>query len=161
MPKKEAGQESAKLNQIISLCKRRGFIFPSSEIYGGFSSCYDYGPLGVLLKNNIKREWFKTMVEQNEQIVGLDAAILMSPKVWEASGHLSAGFTDPLVECKKCKRRFRKDEIKNKCPECGGELDEEGVCVECGFDTREEADEEEWRLGEGEQEVDEKSWKED
>lgn len=123
MPKKEAGKESVKLNKIISLCKRRGFIFPSSEIYGGFGSCYDYGPLGVLLKNNIKKEWLKAMVQKRGDIVGLDASILMSPKVWEASGHLSAGFADPLVECKKCRKRFRQDELKGKsCLDCGGEL---------------------------------------
>ncbi|MFH1172968.1 MAG: glycine--tRNA ligase [bacterium] len=123
MPKKEAGQESAKLNKIVSLCKRRGFIFPSSEIYGGFASCYDYGPLGVLLKNNIKKEWLKAMIQERGDIVGLDASILMSPKVWEASGHLTAGFADPLVECKKCRKRFRQDELKGKtCPDCNGEL---------------------------------------
>ena len=77
-----------------------GFYFPSSEIYGGFGSCYDYGPLGVELKNNIKNEWWKEMTRRHEDIVGLDAAILMSPKVWQASGHLTAGFADPLVECK-------------------------------------------------------------
>lgn len=116
------------MDKIVSLAKRRGFIFPSSEIYGGFSSCYDYGPMGVELKNNIKQEWWKTMVHDREDIVGLDASILMSPKVWYASGHLSSGFADPLVECKKCKKRFRADHIKDqaltKCPECGGELSE-------------------------------------
>ncbi|MEA3272089.1 MAG: glycine--tRNA ligase, partial [Patescibacteria group bacterium] len=106
--------------------KRRGFIFPSSEIYGGFSSCFDYGPLGVLLKNNVKKEWWKKMVQERADVVGLDASILMSPYVWEASGHLSAGFADPLVECKKCHKRFRKDEIKKKkCPECGGAFTKE------------------------------------
>ena len=114
------------MTKIVSLCKRRGFIFPSSEIYGGFGSCYDYGPLGVELKNNIKNEWWKEMTRRHENIVGLDAAILMSPKVWQASGHLMAGFADPLVECKKCHHRFRKDHLKNeKCSDCGGELTEE------------------------------------
>lgn len=116
------------MDKIVSLAKRRGFIFPSSEIYGGFSSCYDYGPIGVELKNNIKKEWWKTMVHDREDIVGLDSSILMSPKIWYASGHLTAGFADPLVECKKCKKRFRADHIKEqaatKCPECGGELSE-------------------------------------
>ena len=113
----------ATIGKIISLSKRRGFIFPSSEIYGGFSSSYDFGPLGVELKKNIKNEWWKEMVQARGDIVGLDAAILMSPKVWQASGHLEAGFADELVECKKCHKRFRLDEIKNdKCPECGGEL---------------------------------------
>jgi len=109
--------------KIVSLAKRRGFIFPSSEIYGGFSSCYDYGSLGVELKNNIKREWWKTMVWTRGDVVGLDSAILMSPKVWEASGHLSAGFADELVECKMCHKRFRKDHPGgSKCPECRGDL---------------------------------------
>lgn len=112
-----------KLEKIISLCKRRGFIFPSSEIYGGFSSCYDYGPLGVLLKNNVKKEWWKNMVQGRNDVVGLDASILMAPEVWQASGHLTAGFSDPLVECKKCHKRFRADQIKEKkCPECKGEF---------------------------------------
>jgi glycyl-tRNA synthetase len=124
------------MEKIISLAKRRGFIFPSSEIYGGFSSSYDFGPLGVELKRNIKEAWWKEMVYLHENIVGLDAAILMSPKIWEASGHLSAGFADELVECKKCHKRFKLDEITNsklqapdskqvqklKCPECGGKL---------------------------------------
>jgi glycyl-tRNA synthetase len=113
------------MEKIVSLCKRRGFIFPSSEIYGGFSSCYDYGPLGVEMKNNIKKLWWDEMTKKHENIVGLDSAILMSPKVWEASGHLSAGFADVLVECKKCHKRFKADELKGKkCPECGGNLTE-------------------------------------
>ena len=98
------------MEKIVSLCKRRGFIFPSSEIYGGFSSCYDYGPLGVEMKNNIKNLWWDEMTKNHENIVGLDSAILMSPKVWEASGHLSAGFADTLLECKSCHKRFREDE---------------------------------------------------
>ena len=111
------------MDKIVSLCRRRGFLWQSSEIYGGFASCYDYGPLGVELKNNIKRAWWKEMVQKEEKITGLDAAILMSPKVWQASGHLTAGFADPLVECKKCHHRFRKDQIKGEnCPDCGGEL---------------------------------------
>ncbi|MBN1350843.1 glycine--tRNA ligase [candidate division KSB1 bacterium] len=108
--------------KIISLCKRRGFIFQSSEIYGGLESCYDYGPLGVELKNNIKRFWWNAMVRMREDIVGLDSSILMHPRIWEASGHV-AGFTDPMVDCKQCKHRFRADMIENdKCPDCGGEL---------------------------------------
>jgi len=113
------------MEKIVSLAKRRGFINQSSEIYGGFASCYDYGPLGVELKNNIKKAWWHEMVQLRNDIVGVDSAILMSPKVWEASGHLGAGFTDPLVECKKCHKRFRKEEIKGECPECGGKLTEE------------------------------------
>jgi len=114
------------MEKIVSFAKRRGFIFQSSEIYGGFSSCYDYGPLGVELKNNVKRAWWKSMVQDNNDIVGLDTSILMAPKVWEASGHLGAGFTDPMAECKKCHKRFRPDKLEDqkKCPECGGELTE-------------------------------------
>lgn len=109
--------------KIISLCKRRGFIFPSSEIYEGFGGVYDFGPLGVELKNNLKKVWWEEMINNHKNIVGLDAAILMNPRVWKASGHLSAGFTDELLECKNCHKRFKLDEIKrNKCPECGGEL---------------------------------------
>ena len=115
--------------KIISLAKRRGFIFPSSEIYGGFGSCYDFGPLGVEMKNNIKKVWWDEMGKKHENMVGLDAAILMSPKVWQASGHLTAGFADELVECKSCHKRFRTDEIGRgrasaSCPECGGKLTE-------------------------------------
>jgi glycyl-tRNA synthetase len=113
------------MSKITSFAKRRGFIFQSSEIYGGFGSSYDFGPLGVLMKNNIKSLWWNDMLKNHEDIVGLDAAVLMNPKVWQASGHLTAGFADVLVECKECHKRFKKDEIKNnKCPECGGELTE-------------------------------------
>jgi len=112
------------MDKLVSLCKRRGFIFQSSEIYGGLGSCWDYGPLGVELKNNIKRFWWETMTHRRDDIEGVDAAILMSPKVWEASGHVE-GFTDPLVDCKKCKHRFRADTLEtDKCPDCGGELTE-------------------------------------
>lgn len=124
--------DNDRMEKILSLAKRRGFIFPSSSIYGGFSSVYDYGPLGVELKNNIKRAWWHSVVQMHEDVVGADGAILMAPKVWEASGHLSAGFADPLVECKKCHERFRADkpraeggaEGEEKCPKCGGELTE-------------------------------------
>jgi glycyl-tRNA synthetase len=113
------------MEKIVSLCKRRGLVFPSSEIYGGFSSCYDYGPLGVEMKKNIKNLWWDEMTKNHENIVGLDSAILMSPKVWQASGHLTAGFADVLVECKSCHKRFREDELRQKkCPECGGNLTE-------------------------------------
>lgn len=113
------------MSTIVSLCKRRGFIFQSSEIYGGLNSCWDYGPLGVELKRNVKEAWWRSMVTNRRDIVGLDASILMHPKVWESSGHLS-GFTDPLVDCKKCKSRFRADHLENldKCPSCGGEFTE-------------------------------------
>ncbi|MCL2182263.1 MAG: glycine--tRNA ligase [Chitinispirillia bacterium] len=115
------------MNTIVSLAKRRGFIFQSSEIYGGLNSCWDYGPLGVELKRNVKDAWWRAMVTNRRDIVGLDASILMHPKVWEASGHLT-GFSDPMVDCKKCKERFRADHLENldKCPKpkCGGELTE-------------------------------------
>ena len=96
------------MDEIVSLAKRRGFIYPGSEIYGGLAGFWDYGPLGVELKNNIKREWWRKMVYEREDVVGLDAAIIMNPEVWKASGHLEA-FTDPLVECKACHKRFRSD----------------------------------------------------
>jgi glycyl-tRNA synthetase len=112
------------MDKLVSLCKRRGFVFQSSEIYGGLGSCWDYGPLGVELKNNIKRFWWETMTHRRDDVEGVDAAILMAPQVWQASGHVD-GFTDPLVDCKKCKHRFRADQIEGKvCPDCGGELTE-------------------------------------
>jgi glycyl-tRNA synthetase len=108
--------ESTDLMQkIVSLCKRRGFIFQSSEIYGGLKSCYDYGPLGVELKRNIANEWWRAMVYDREDIVGIDASIMMHPKVWETSGHL-AGFSDPLVDCRNCKERFRADKAPRANP---------------------------------------------
>ena len=115
---------TATMEKVVSLCKRRGFIFQSSEIYGGINACYDYGPLGVELKRNIKDLWWRSMVYERDDIVGLDAAILMHPDVWVASGHVG-GFTDPLVDCRQCKQRFREDEIdpkkleKRQCPKCG------------------------------------------
>ncbi len=134
------------MDKITSLAKRRGFVFGSSEIYGGIGGCWDYGPVGVLLKNNIKNIWWKSMVQEREDIIGLDSSIITNPKVWEASGHVES-FTDPLVDCKSCKKRFRADKLvegltrkeegvtttadikkltkalqKIKCPDCGGEL---------------------------------------
>ncbi len=108
------------MDKIVSLCKRRGFIFQSSEIYGGLNGAYDYGPLGVQLKNNIRDAWWKEMIQLHDNIVGLDASILMHPRVWEASGHVS-NFTDPMVDCKQCKSRFRADQIdlNAPCPVCG------------------------------------------
>ncbi len=112
------------MEKIVSLCRRRGFIFPSSEIYGGLSSCWDYGPLGVELKRNIKQAWWQSAVHERDDMVGLDTSILMHPQVWASSGHL-AGFSDPLVECKTCHLRWRVDDLKeNNCPSCGGELTE-------------------------------------
>ncbi|NLZ77296.1 MAG: glycine--tRNA ligase [Spirochaetales bacterium] len=108
------------LDKIVSLSKRRGFVFQSSEIYGGLNGAYDYGPLGVQLKNNIRDMWWKEMTQIHEDIVGLDASILMHPRVWEASGHV-ANFSDPMVDCKQCKSRFRTDQIdlSAACPVCG------------------------------------------
>ncbi len=112
------------MDKLVSLCKRRGFIFPSSEIYGGMGACYDYGPLGVELKNNVKKAWWKANVQERDDMVGLDASILMHPQTWVASGHVE-GFADPLVECKQCHQRWRADHVKDgRCPACGGELTE-------------------------------------
>jgi glycyl-tRNA synthetase len=131
------------MDKIVALCKRRGFIFQSSEIYGGLASTYDYGHYGVLLKNNVKAEWWRAVVQERDDMVALDAAILMHPKTWEASGHLE-GFSDPLVQCLgECKQRFREDHLREaiqgeprsgegdrvprgelRCPVCGGELSE-------------------------------------
>lgn len=115
------------MEKIVSLCKRRGFIFPSSEIYGGLASTWDYGPLGVELKRNVKNAWWKAVVHKRDDMEGLDAAILMHPAAWKASGHVD-GFTDALVDCKGCKKRFRVDHLpgegsKKKCPECKQEID--------------------------------------
>ena len=113
------------MEKIISLCKRRGFIYPGSEIYGGLAGTYDYGPLGVSLKNNIKTLWWKKFVDSRIDMYGVDAAILMNSAVWKASGHVDT-FTDPLVECTKCKKRFREDTLKEKgiCDDCGGKTGE-------------------------------------
>jgi glycyl-tRNA synthetase len=112
------------MEKLTSLCRRRGFIFPSSEIYGGLSSCWDYGPLGVELKRNIKEAWWRAVVRERDDVVGLDTSILMHPQTWEASGHLQ-GFSDPLAECKSCHQRWRTDDLKGStCPACGGELTE-------------------------------------
>lgn len=116
---------SVDMKKIVSLCKRRGFIFQSSEIYGGLASVWDYGPLGVELKNNVKNAWWRSLVYQRDDVVGLDAGILMHPETWSASGHIGS-FSDLLVDCKSCKKRFRVDQLKEKkCPECGGTLTDE------------------------------------
>jgi glycyl-tRNA synthetase len=115
------------MEKLVSLCKRRGYIFPSSEIYGGLASAWDYGPLGIELKKRLQDCWWREMTQLHENIVGLDAAILMHPRVWEASGHVE-NFTDPLVDCKQCKLRFRADQVDEakltarECPSCGGPL---------------------------------------
>jgi glycyl-tRNA synthetase len=120
-------ESTVSMDTLVSLCKRRGFIYQSSEIYGGLASAWDYGPMGVELKNRVQSFWWREMTQLHDNIVGLDASILMHPRVWEASGHVE-NFTDPLVDCKKCKQRFRADQIpaenmeSHRCPECGGEL---------------------------------------
>jgi len=123
-------KNQAAMEKLVSLCKRRGFIYPSSDIYGGLAGVWDFGPLGVELKNNLKNIWWQMFVRDREDMYGLDADILMNPRVWEASGHVS-GFADPLTECQKCHKRFRADQLeenpstgsgREKCPECGGEL---------------------------------------
>ena len=129
-------EDKVTLDKVVALCKRRGFIFQSSEIYGGLGSTYDYGHYGVLLKNNVKAEWWRSVVQERDDMVALDAAILMHPRTWEASGHLE-GFTDPLVQCLgECKKRWREDHVREeqlgaedaegeiRCPQCGGELSE-------------------------------------
>ena len=114
--------DNVSLDTVVSLCKRRGFIFQSSEIYGGIGSLYDYGPVGVELKRNVKDQWWKSMVRDREDVVGIDASILMHPNVWVASGHVDS-FTDPLAECKECHRRYRSDLLEtNECPDCDAEL---------------------------------------
>ena len=119
--------ESDVMEKIVSLCKRRGFVYQGSEIYGGLAGTYDYGPYGVELKNNIEDLWWRMFVRERRDMYGLDAAILMNEKIWEASGHTGAGFADPIVECEKCHHRFRADHLENKkkCPDCGGALGEE------------------------------------
>jgi glycyl-tRNA synthetase len=117
-------EQPATMEKLVSLAKRRGFFFQSSEIYGGIQGIWDFGPLGVTLRNNIKRAWWRTMVELRDDVVGIDAGIIMNPQTWIASGHVQ-NFTDPLVECKKCHRRYRADQLEtNRCPEDGGELTE-------------------------------------
>lgn len=103
-------EKNDAMEKIVSLCKRRGFVFPGSEIYGGFANSWDYGPIGVELKNNIKQLWWNRFVQRRDDMVGIDAALIMNPKVWEASGHLS-NFSDPLVECKNCHERFRFEKV--------------------------------------------------
>ncbi len=119
----EQNKSCATMEKIVALCKNRGFIFPGSEIYGGLANTWDYGPLGVELKNNVKRAWWKKFIQENKYNVGLDAAILMNPQTWVASGHL-AGFSDPLMDCRECHERFRADKlIEDWCVETGFVLD--------------------------------------
>ena len=129
--------DAATMDKIVALCKRRGFIFQSSEIYGGLASTYDYGHYGVLLKSNVKAEWWRAVVQERDDMVALDAAILMHPTTWEASGHLE-GFTDPLVQCLgRCKRRWREDHLRERVAAEGGDPDGELRCPECGGELSE------------------------
>jgi glycyl-tRNA synthetase len=115
----ETGHPDSLMDKLVSLAKRRGFIFQSSEVYGGVGAVYDYGPLGVELKRNVREAWWAEMVHRRADIEGLDAGILMHPDVWVASGHVE-GFTDPLIECRNCHRRYRADQVENEqCPTCG------------------------------------------
>jgi glycyl-tRNA synthetase len=117
-----ARKNAVTMEKLVNLCKRRGIVFPTSDIYGGLGSTFDYGPLGVELKRNVKEAWWREMVQWRTDVLGLDSAIFQHPKTWEASGHLR-NFTDPLVDCKNCKQRFRADHLQSdRCPECGGEL---------------------------------------
>jgi len=110
------------MDKLVSLCKRRGFIFQSSEIYGGMNGCWDYGPVGAEMKRNIKDLWWKDVVQMHDNVVGMDASIIMHPRIWEASGHVD-NFKDDMVDCKECKKRFRADHVEgDRCPECKGEL---------------------------------------
>src|SRR6476620_5756377 len=127
-PSPPTTQDTVTMDKIVALCKRRGFVFPSSEIYGGVGSTYDFGHYGVLLKSNVKAEWWRSMLKERDDIVAIDSAILQHPRVWEASGHL-AGFTDPLVDCRTCKQRFRADHLQelacgNKPSKHPGEAEE-------------------------------------
>jgi glycyl-tRNA synthetase len=115
----EKKNEQNLLEKVVALCKRRGFIFPGSDIYGGLGGFYDFGPLGAELKFNIKQEWWKSVVKERDDVVGISAALVMNPKAWEASGHVS-GFSDPMTECKKCHQRFKGDDLPEKCSNCGG-----------------------------------------
>ena len=128
---------TSTIDTVVSLCKRRGFVFPSGEIYGGTRSAWDYGPLGVALKDNIKRQWWRSMVQQRDDIVGLDSSVILPTRTWEASGHL-ATFTDPLTECQSCHKRFRADHLQEAHAEKKGIADPDSValadiaCPHCG-----------------------------
>jgi glycyl-tRNA synthetase len=128
-------RRSDRMDTLVSLCKRRGIVFPSSEIYGGLRAAWDYGPLGVEMKNNIKRQWWKTMVQQRDDIVGLDSSVILAPEVWQASGHLTE-FVDPLTECQSCHKRFRSDHLIEAYEVKHGHPPQDGLaslaCPNCG-----------------------------
>ena len=124
-----------RVDAVVNLCKRRGFVYPSSEIYGGSRSAWDYGPLGVELKENVRRQWWQAIVRGRDDVVGIDSSIILAPQVWEASGHV-ATFTDPLTECKNCHKRWRADQLIDAYIEKHGKEPENGladiVCTNCG-----------------------------
>ncbi|HVE77064.1 MAG TPA: aminoacyl--tRNA ligase-related protein, partial [Actinomycetota bacterium] len=122
------------MDTIVNLAKRRGFVYQSSEIYGGLRSSWDYGPLGVELKENVKRAWWRTMVQLRDDVVGIDSSVILSPKIWRASGHVDV-FTDPLVECLNCHHRFRADHLKGSCPDCGNKAFTEPKDFNLMFET--------------------------
>lgn len=134
-PRQEGVAVADRVDAVVSLCKRRGFVFPSSEIYGGTRSAWDYGPLGVELKENIRQQWWSTVVRQRDDVVGIDSAVILAPQVWQASGHLEA-FVDPLVECTSCHKRFREDHLVEEFEERKGRAPEGGLagvpCPNCG-----------------------------
>jgi glycyl-tRNA synthetase len=119
------GERADLMEKVTALCKRRGFVFQSSEIYGGINAIYDYGPYGVALRRNIRNLWWRHMIELREDVVGLESSVIMNPEVWVASGHVT-GFTDPMVDCLgQCKQRWRADHLSgDRCPNCGGPLSE-------------------------------------
>ena len=125
----------SRLDNVIALAKRRGFVFQAGEIYGGSRSAWDYGPLGVELKENIKRQWWRAMVTRRDDVVGLDSSVILPRRVWEASGHVEV-FSDPLVECLSCHKRYRADHLEEEYEEKKGRPPENGlldiVCVNCG-----------------------------
>ncbi len=128
-----ATKDSARIDALVSLCKRRGFVYPSSEIYGGTRSAWDYGPLGVELKENIRRQWWKAVVQQRDDVVGLDSSVILASEVWRASGHLEA-FVDPLTECQNCHKRYRADQLEEEAAERKGRAVPlaEIACASCG-----------------------------
>ncbi|MFZ9751350.1 MAG: glycine--tRNA ligase, partial [Candidatus Nanopelagicales bacterium] len=130
-----ANRQTSNVDAVVNLAKRRGFVYASSEIYGGTRSAWDYGPLGVELKENIRRQWWRTMVRERDDVVGLDSSIILAPQVWEASGHVGA-FSDPLTECKNCHKRFRADQLLEEYENKHGKPADGGLagigCSNCG-----------------------------
>ena len=134
-PQSSRTADPARLEKVVNLCKRRGFVFPSGEIYGGTRSAWDYGPLGVELKDNIKKQWWRTVVQSRDDVVGLDSSVILPRQVWVASGHVGV-FTDPLTECQNCHKRYRADHLEEEFEEKKGRAPENGLldisCPNCG-----------------------------